>query len=42
MLHGNDNDDMPDRMTKWTTLAGYVMAAVVVGLMFWLSAPVGG
>lgn len=41
MLHDNNNE-MPDRMSKWTTFAGYAMAAIVVALMFWLSAPVGG
>lgn len=42
MITDNEDSDMPDRMTVWTTIGGYGAALVVMVLMFTLAATVGG
>jgi hypothetical protein len=39
MLNDQNDTDMPDRMNIWTTLGGYVLGAVIIFLMFYLSLP---
>lgn len=41
MITDTESSDMPDRMTIWTTIGGYGMAALILFLIFALAAPVG-
>ena len=39
MMQDDPNDDMPDKMSIWTTIGGYAIGGIIIFIMFYLALP---